>query len=146
MRFDRPPAGLENYQPLFDRARGLDDPARRAFALLDRRPGHLFAAEFVRAHPAPTDEFRELFFAHGPAGAARAEIGIILPALLQVEDRVTMAFGVESRVPLLDRRDCGTRPPRSCPRPWPGDATRWASPCHSTTGSGGRGVSSRGRS
>jgi asparagine synthase (glutamine-hydrolysing) len=104
MRFDRPPAGLENYQPLFDRVRGIDDPARRAFALLDRRPGHLFAAEFVRAHPEPTDEFRDRFFAHGPAGAARAEIGIILPALLQVEDRVAMAFGVESRVPLLDRR------------------------------------------
>ncbi len=32
----------------------------------------------------------------------RYEVGKFLPSLLQVEDRVTMAYGLESRVPLLD--------------------------------------------
>ncbi|MHC4225577.1 MAG: asparagine synthase (glutamine-hydrolyzing), partial [Planctomycetota bacterium] len=103
---DTPPAGLENYAPLFDRVRGME-PARRAFTALDRREPSLLHPEFAAAHPEPFDEFREAFEegALDPvSAAARAEMAIILPALLQVEDRTTMAFGVEGRVPLLDRR------------------------------------------
>lgn len=103
---DEPPAGLEAYAPLFRRVRGLP-PAERAFALLDRRSPALFTADFLAAHPAPVEEFRELFAAgdlHPLAAAARAELEITLPALLQVEDRITMAFSLEGRVPLLDRR------------------------------------------
>jgi len=103
---DTPPPGLESYAPLFDKVRGLD-PAARAFACLDRRTPGLFRKEFMDAHPAPREEFLEAF-AMGRldplAAAARAETALVLPALLQVEDRVTMAFSVESRVPLLDRR------------------------------------------
>ena len=33
----------------------------------------------------------------------------LLPALLQVEDRMSMAHGLESRVPLLDIGACSTR-------------------------------------
>jgi asparagine synthase (glutamine-hydrolysing) len=103
---DTPPAGLENYAPLFRRVRGME-PARRAFAALDRREPSLLQPEFAAAHPEPFDEFREAFEEGGldpVSAAARAEVAIILPALLQVEDRTTMAFSIEGRVPLLDRR------------------------------------------
>jgi asparagine synthase (glutamine-hydrolysing) len=103
---DEPPAGLEAYGPLFARVRALP-PARRALALLDRRTDGLFTGDFLAAHPAPTGEFLDLFRAgdlHPLAAAAQAELQITLPALLQVEDRITMAFSLEGRVPLLDRR------------------------------------------
>jgi asparagine synthetase B (glutamine-hydrolysing) len=103
---DEPPEGLEAYAPLFARVRGLE-PAERALALLDRRAPGLFRAEFLAAHAPPVDAFLEAFRDGGldhAAAAARAEIALTLPALLQVEDRVAMAHGVEARVPLLDRR------------------------------------------
>jgi asparagine synthase (glutamine-hydrolysing) len=94
LALDEPPPGLEAYAPLFARARGLPQ-GERARALLDRREGSLFTREFLEAHPPPEE---------GIADAAAAEIAITLQALLHVEDRVTMAFGIEGRVPLLDRR------------------------------------------
>jgi len=103
---DTPPKELAAYAPLFERVRGLP-PAERAFALLDRRPGALFTTEFLDAHPAPREAFIEAFCdgSLDPlAAAARAELHIILPGLLQVDDRTTMAHSLESRVPLLDRR------------------------------------------
>ncbi len=103
---DEPPEGLQAYAPLFARARGLP-PATRAFELLSRREGSLFARDLLDRHPSPREEFEEAFAVGGLdplAAAGRAEIAIVLPGLLQVEDRVSMAFGVESRVPLLDRR------------------------------------------
>jgi len=103
---DEPPAGLAAYAPLFARAAGKP-PAERAFALLDRRDGRLFTRDFLDAHPPPRDAFLAAFAEGGLeplAAAARAETQLVLPALLQVEDRVTMAHGVEGRVPLLDRR------------------------------------------
>jgi len=103
---DAPPPGLEAYAPLFARARGLP-PAERALALLDRRRPELFARDFLAAHPAPVPELLEAFAAGALpplAAAARIEARITLPALLHVEDRTTMAFSLEGRVPLLDRR------------------------------------------
>jgi asparagine synthase (glutamine-hydrolysing) len=103
---DEPPPALEAYAPLFERLRGLP-PADRALRGLDRRAPALYRPEFLAAHPAPEEEFREAFLEDGLeplAAAARAEIAIVLPALLTVEDRVAMAFGLEGRVPLLDRR------------------------------------------
>jgi asparagine synthase (glutamine-hydrolysing) len=94
LTFDEPPPGLEAYAPLFARTKGLP-PRERARALLDRRAGALFTRDFLAAHPQPGEEFGD---------AAAAEIAVTLPALLHVEDRVTMAFGIEGRVPLLDRR------------------------------------------
>jgi asparagine synthase (glutamine-hydrolysing) len=92
---DDPPAGLEAYAPLFARVKGLD-PRARVAALLDRREGALFTREFLAAHPAPAEDFG--------GDALRGELAVTLPALLHVEDRVTMAFGIEGRVPLLDNR------------------------------------------
>jgi len=103
---DTPPQGLEAYAPLFARLAGLA-PARRAFAALDRRGDSLLSPAFLEAHPAPEEEFAEAFAFGGldpAAAAARAEMAITLPALLQVEDRMSMAWSVEARVPLLDRR------------------------------------------
>ena len=103
---DAPPDGMEAYTPLFERLRGLD-AAERAFAGLDRRAPQLFQADFLKAHPAPREEFLEAFRTGGLdplAAAARAEAAITLPALLHVEDSVAMTFSLESRVPLLDRR------------------------------------------
>jgi len=101
-----PPAGWENYAPLFARAR--DEPTGvRAYELLQRRDGALFEADFLAEHAAPRDAFVEAFDEGGLgplAAAARVEMQIVLPGLLQVEDRVTMAHSLESRVPLLDRR------------------------------------------
>jgi len=112
---ETPPSGLEAYAPLFARARGLA-PAARAYALLSRREETLFTRDFLDRHPAPRGEFEEAFAVGGLeplAAAARAEISIVLPGLLHVEDRVAMAFGVETRVPLLDRRllRCAARLP-----------------------------------
>lgn len=100
---DEPPKGLEAYAPLFARVRGLD-PASRVAALLDRRSESLFTRDFLAAHPVPREEFLDRFQGDPESAAARAELEITLPALLHVEDRVTMAFGIEGRVPLLDRR------------------------------------------
>jgi len=91
---DEPPPGLEAYAGLFARVRGLD-PGTRVRALLDRRQGALFTRDFLEAHPPPREEIGD---------APSAELRVTLPALLHVEDRVTMAFGIEGRVPLLDRR------------------------------------------
>ena len=103
---DTPPPELADYAPLFARVAGL--PAEgRVLRLLDRRAPHLYRPDFLAAHPAPGEEFHERFVESAPdvvSASAAAEMGITLPALLQVEDRTTMAFGVEGRVPLLDRR------------------------------------------
>jgi len=96
---DEPPPGLAHYEPLFARVRGLP-PGERAYALLARTP-------IARDARPPREAFLEAFAEGGLdplAAAARAEMNIILPGLLQVEDRVAMAHSVESRVPLLDRR------------------------------------------
>jgi len=103
---ESPPPGWENYAPLFARAPGESNGVR-AFELLQRREGTLFTHDFLDAHPAPRAAFVEAFEdgGLGPlASAARAEMHIVLPGLLQVEDRVGMAHSLENRVPLLDRR------------------------------------------
>jgi len=56
----------------------------------------------------PYDEFRERFESTGCRSLfnkmTRFDMGTLLPALLQVEDRTSMAVSLESRVPLLDHR------------------------------------------
>ncbi len=112
-------ASLDGYEPLLRRqfATGLfEDPALRCMrlhfrggGLADVLAGDLRSA--FAAHPAA-----ERFRARHAAAAARApgcsDVGaavrldreLVLPALLHVEDRTSMAWSLESRVPLLDRR------------------------------------------
>ena len=113
-------AALDGYEPLLRRhfATGLFDPApERAFRLLFRGEGlaGVLSGDLrgvLERHPV-----RERFLAtyeavarsaDGPrdeaADLVRSDRAVILPALLQVEDRTSMAWSRESRVPLLGRR------------------------------------------
>ncbi|MBK8251003.1 MAG: asparagine synthase (glutamine-hydrolyzing) [Gemmatimonadetes bacterium] len=92
---------------------GLFEPMdRRYFRLLDRSGGmnELLTPEFAAS--GGRDEVFARFAAvfNKPDTPAyfnkmtHFDLGTSLPALLQVEDRVSMAHGLESRVPLLDHR------------------------------------------
>ncbi len=111
---------LDGYGPLLRRtlSGGLTQPAPdRYFSLLFRGAGldSLISgdlAEALRAHDA-RGRFLAAFgeCASGREGttarvadAMRFDRRHVLPALLEVEDRTSMAFSLESRVPLLDRR------------------------------------------
>ncbi len=106
---------LEQYQPMLRRfwSQGLfESPDRRYFSLIDRSEGATglfstgFREQFARARV--FERFRAVF--HHPDTTSyisqmRAFDRIAsLPSLLHVEDRVSMAVGLESRVPLLDTR------------------------------------------
>jgi asparagine synthase (glutamine-hydrolysing) len=106
---------LRGYEPLLKRfwRHGLFEEAdRRYFDLIDRSEAtrRLIRADVWRAADgySPFDEFRAIF--NDPNCHAlinkmsRFDIKTLLPALLQVEDRTSMAVSLESRVPLLDHR------------------------------------------
>ncbi len=106
---------LRAYGPLlryFNAEGFFDDMDRRYFRLVDRSQGDLglFAPGFrAGLDPGPVFErFRGLF--HDPRTRSyynkmvHFDLAAGLPALLHVEDRVSAAHGVESRVPILDHR------------------------------------------
>lgn len=93
-------AGADRYMTLLHRGAGLPDVLT----------GDLASA--FAAHPAE-ERFRAAYRESARPGdqpvspvadAARFDRRWFLPALLQVEDRTSMAWSLESRVPLLDRR------------------------------------------
>jgi len=106
---------LQGYEPLLRHfwSAGLFEPAAaRYFRLIDRSEG---ISEFI--HPDlfpgadaydPAAAYQEEFHAHDCGSLINRltwfDTQTLLPALLHVEDRTSMAVGLESRVPLLDHR------------------------------------------
>ena len=105
---------LRNYKPLmqdFWREGLFEDLDARYFRLINR--AHDVESEVdMRAlgDYSPFETFREIFNGDNVGHEAyfdkmtHFDFKTLLPALLQVEDRVSMAHGLESRVPLLDHR------------------------------------------
>jgi asparagine synthase (glutamine-hydrolysing) len=106
---------LQQYAPMMQQfwQSGLfDDMDRRYFKLIDRSGGQLsLLSPSMRAACSTESRFERFraVFNHPDTASyynkmTHYDMVTNLPALLQVEDRVTMASSLESRVPLLDHR------------------------------------------
>jgi asparagine synthase (glutamine-hydrolysing) len=105
---------LKNYKPMlqeFWREGLFDDLDRRYFRLINRAPSLGDEINWAAlGQYDPFETFRTIF--HGANvghesyfdSMTHFDFKTLLPALLQVEDRVSMAWGLESRVPFLDHR------------------------------------------
>jgi asparagine synthase (glutamine-hydrolysing) len=103
---------LRNYKPLLKEfwREGLFEPMdRRYFRLINRAPelGDEVRWELLNGY-SPFETLRTIFNGDNVGKESYFDLmthfdfKTLLPALLQVEDRVSMAHGVESRVPFLD--------------------------------------------
>jgi asparagine synthase (glutamine-hydrolysing) len=103
---------LREYKPLmqqFWRDGLFEDLDSRYFRLIDRAPnlGHVIDWRALGEY-SPLDTFRSIFRANNVRkesyfdSMTHFDFKTLLPALLHVEDRVSMAHGLESRVPLID--------------------------------------------
>jgi asparagine synthase (glutamine-hydrolysing) len=106
---------LQNYKPLMRDAwsQGLfdEDLDARYFRLINRAGDVGDEVDTAALGDySPFESFREIFNGDNVGHEAyfdkmtHFDFKTLLPALLQVEDRVSMAHGLESRVPLLDHR------------------------------------------
>lgn len=105
-------AALRQYKPMMRDfwADGLFDSLdKRYWRLINRANSYTDLIDFSLLDPsAALKSFGEIFFADGTKHASyfdrmsHFDFRTLLPALLQVEDRVSMAHGLESRVPFLD--------------------------------------------
>ena len=105
---------LKNYKPMlqeFWREGLFEDLDRRYFRLINRAPSLGDEINWAAlGQYDPFETFRTIF--HGANvghesyfdSMTHFDFKTLLPALLQVEDRVSMAWGLESRVPFLDHR------------------------------------------
>lgn len=103
---------LRNYKPLLKQfwSEGLfEDIDKRYFQLINRAPqlGNEIRWDVLGDYDS-FSTFKQLFFASNVREESYFDLmthfdfKTLLPALLHVEDRVSMAHGLESRVPLLD--------------------------------------------
>jgi asparagine synthase (glutamine-hydrolysing) len=104
---------LQNYVPMlrgFWQQDLFGPPARRYFRLMDRFAdvGRLLSPDFAVDRDTIFHDFVSIFDASNAASMINRilyfDLKTHLQALLHVEDRTSMAFGLESRVPLLDHR------------------------------------------
>ena len=105
---------LENYKPLLSHFWGaglFEDLDARYFRLINRAPDLDEIVDFgALGGYEPFETFRTIFNGSNVGHESyfdkmtHFDFKTLLPALLQVEDRVSMAHGLESRVPLLDHR------------------------------------------
>ena len=105
---------LQSYKPLLKDfwSDGLfEDLDSRYFRLINRTPQLEGEVDLTALGDySPFETFQELFNGSNVGHEAyfdkmtHFDFKTLLPALLQVEDRVSMAHGLESRVPLLDHR------------------------------------------
>jgi asparagine synthase (glutamine-hydrolysing) len=105
---------LRNYKPMLREfwKEGLFEELDARYYRLINRAHHVENEVDVGAlgDYSPFDTFREIFNGANVGHEAyfdkmtHFDFKTLLPALLQVEDRVSMAHGLESRVPLLDHR------------------------------------------
>ena len=103
---------LRNYKPLLQEfwREGLFEPMdRRYFRLVNRAPSLADEINWETLEPYSAREtFKQVFNGHNVRKESYFDLmthfdfKTLLPALLQVEDRMSMAHGLESRVPLLD--------------------------------------------
>ena len=102
---------LKQYKPLVQELwrEGLFGPMDRYFRLVNRAPSlHEEIRWELLGDYSPLDTFRTIFNGDNVRKESYFDLmthfdfKTLLPALLHVEDRVSMAHGVESRVPLLD--------------------------------------------
>ncbi len=102
---------LERYKPLIRTfwSDGLFGPMdERYFRLINRAPAAGAELRLPDMAYSPRDAFFELFNAENVAegsyfdAMSHFDFKTLLPALLHVEDRMSMAHGLEARVPLLD--------------------------------------------
>jgi asparagine synthase (glutamine-hydrolysing) len=105
---------LRSYKPLmaqFWREGMFEDLDARYFRLINRVPDLDREVDVdVLSDYSPFEAFREIFNGSNVGNESyfdkmtHFDFKTLLPALLHVEDRVSMAHGLESRVPLLDHR------------------------------------------
>lgn len=104
---------LKNYKPMLKQfwSHGLfDDADKRYFELINRAPqmGDCVRWENLKEY-SPYETFRGIFLGDNVNKKSyfdqmtHFDFKTLLPALLQVEDRMSMAHGLESRVPFLDQ-------------------------------------------
>ncbi|MBD2297081.1 asparagine synthase (glutamine-hydrolyzing) [Nostoc sp. FACHB-190] len=103
---------LRKYKPMlkeFWREGLFEELNRRYFRLINRAPslGNEINWEALGNY-SPFETFQEIFLAENVGqesyfdSMTHFDFKTLLPALLQIEDRVSMAHGLESRVPFLD--------------------------------------------
>jgi asparagine synthase (glutamine-hydrolysing) len=103
---------LKQYKPLiqeFWREGIFDSRDKRYFRLINRANGFGDIIDWSMLEGAPSfEDFKTIYWGANVGNESyfdsmtHFDFKTLLPALLQVEDRMSMAHGIESRVPLLD--------------------------------------------